>query len=109
MSPASSYPESNGNWVRAYTLALYGEPVAFTGAYAAVTVVRNNDDSFTAAIRRPCGGTDIRTYADMSAATVAAACASIAAHGPDCPECRSGQGHRLCGHVTIASPPGDAR
>jgi hypothetical protein len=39
---------------------------------------------------------------------VAAECASIAAHGPDAPECRSGAGHRLCGHVTIAGPPAPA-
>jgi hypothetical protein len=108
MAPSGNSPEGNGNWVRAYGLALYGERVTFTGAYAAVTVVRNNDDSFTADIRRPGGGADVRTYARMSAAAVAAACASIAAHSPGSPECRSGRG-RLCGHVTVASLPGGAR
>jgi hypothetical protein len=39
---------------------------------------------------------------------VAAECASIAAHGPDAPECRSGEGHRLCRHAAIASPPAPA-
>ncbi len=78
-----------------------------TGPYAAVTVIRNQDDSFTADITRPSGETDIRAYArrdeDLMVATVAAECASIAAHGPDSPRYRSGE-HSLCGHVTFATP-----
>jgi len=97
----------DGNWCRAYALALHGKPVTFTGAYAAVTVVRNADDSFTADITQPSGQTDIRAYArraeELVVATVAAECASIAAHGPDAPLCRSGD-HSLCGHVAFATP-----
>ena len=95
------------NWCRAYALALHGKPVTFLGAYAAVSVVRNQNDSFTADITRSAGETDIRAYArcdeELVAATVAAECASVAAHGPDAPLCRSGE-HSLCGHVTFATP-----
>ncbi len=55
--------KGDGNWCRAYALGLHGKPVTFLGAYAAVTVVRNDDDSFTADITRPSGETDIRAYA----------------------------------------------
>jgi hypothetical protein len=99
--------KGDGNWCRAYALALHGKPVTFLGAYAVVTVIRNEDDSFTADITRPSGETDIRAYARRDegqvVVTVAAECASIAAHGPDSPLCRSGE-HSLCGHVTFATP-----
>ncbi len=52
----------DGNWCRAYALALHGKPVTFLGSYAAVAVVRNQDDSFTADTTRPTGETDIRAY-----------------------------------------------
>jgi hypothetical protein len=97
--------EGDASWVRAYALAAYGSPVQFTGAYATVTVVRNNDDSYTARIARRGGRTGTRIFPRGNEAAVAAECASIAAHGPDAPECRSGEGHRLCGHVAIASLP----
>ena len=101
--------KGDGNWCRAYALALHGKPVTFLGAYAAVTVVRNEDDSFTAGVTRPSGETDIRAYArrgeELVVATVAAECASIAAHGPQAPLCRSGE-HGLCGHVAFATPSG---
>lgn len=104
--------KGDGNWCRAYALALHGKPVTFLGAYAAVTVVRNEDDSFTAGIARAPGETDIRANAcrgeELVIATVAAECASIAAHGPDAPLCRSGE-HGLCGHVAFAAPSGPER
>jgi hypothetical protein len=74
-----------------------------------VTVVRNDDDSYTAHIARPGGQAYTRIFPPGNAAAVAAECASIAAHGPDAPQCRSGHKHRICGHVTLGNPPGRQR
>ena len=105
----SDLPQGDANWRRAYALAVYAKPVMFIGAYAAVTAVRDDDDSYTAHIARRDGGTGTRIFPAGSAAAVAAECASIAAHGPDAPVCKPGNGRRLCEHVTFASPPGGPR
>ncbi|HEV3380918.1 MAG TPA: hypothetical protein VG142_08065 [Trebonia sp.] len=89
-------------------LALPGRPVVFRGEYAAVTAMLGTDNALTADIRRPGGGVDYRVFPGTSGFLAAIAeCASIAAHGPVAPVCRS-DGNVRCGHIQYGPLPDNA-